>query len=524
MHKLLLKNSTGCLLILFVLSVFHACIENDIPYPRIKMNFQEFEVEGQIGKTVIDSINYNTVTIPIGETVNLKTLKIKSYRLTESAMISPALGTAIDLSTPKTFTLSLYQEYEWIVKAEQNLNRAFLVSGQVGHSEIDSIHYVAVAYVPTSTPLNRVPVNKLKLGPSNAVMTPSPQEYMDFTSPRTFTVKYHDITEEWTVYVIQTDQSVVTETPDAFATKAYLHGTGQSGADNGFEFRPTTESEWTLIGKDQISSDGGTFTATVTGLTPQTRYTVRAFSDGVYGEEISFTTETPVSLTDGSFDEWHQSGKVWNPWPNGSLSYWDTGNRGATTLGESNTTPTTETSTGKGQAAKLHSKFVGIAGIGKFAAGNIFAGEYVRTDGTNGILNFGRPFEVRPTRLRFSYKYTSASINRTSEEFTALKGRPDSCYIYVSVGDWEAPLEIRTKPSERKLFEQNDPAIIAYGEFISGSNTSVYQQVEIPLVYRTTSRKPKHLVIVCTASKYGDYFTGGEGSTLWIDNMELLYD
>ena len=66
--------------------------------------------------------------------------------------------------------------------------------------------------------------------------------------------------------------------------------------------------------------------------------------------------------------------------------FWDTGNKGATTLGSSNTIPTGDTSNGTGKAAKLESRFVGVAGIGKFAAGNIFAGSYVRTDGTNGVL------------------------------------------------------------------------------------------------------------------------------------------
>lgn len=523
MYKAFIKNIQGLIAILFGLSVLNSCIDNDIPYPRIKMNFTAFEIEGQIAKTEIDTVN-NLVTIPIGETVNLKTLAIKSYKITESATITPEPGATIDLSEPQKFTLSFYQDYIWTVKARQNLNRSFEIEGQFGESEIDSVNYVAVAYVPMEVPLSKVPVKTLKLGPSNATMSPSVQTYMDFTSPRTFTVKYHDITEMWTVYVIQTEQSIATQAPDAFASKAYLHGVGKAGGTNGFDFRLASETAWTTITGDRITSNGGTFNATVTGLTPQTQYIVRAFSDGNYGEEITFSTEEPVLLTHGSFDEWHQNGKVWNPWPSGAMPYWDTGNRGATTLGDSNTNPTSDTSTGSGQAAKLDSKFVGIAGIGKFAAGNIFFGEYVRTDGTNGILSFGRPFDVRPSRLRFSYKYTSQPINRTADEFTYLKGRPDSCHIYVSVGDWDTPVEIRTKPSERKLFERNDPNVIAYGEFITAENTSTYQQVEVPLVYQTTSRKPTHLVVVCTASKYGDYFTGGEGSTLWVDNMELLYD
>ena len=65
---------------------------------------------------------------------------------------------------------------------------------------------------------------------------------------------------------------------------------------------------------------------------------------------------------------------------------------------------------------------------------------------------------------------------------------------------------------------------IDFGEFICGQSNTSYKQVEIPLEYRATNRTPKYIVIVAAASKYGDYFIGGEGSTLWIDEMELVYE
>ena len=36
-------------------------------------------------------------------------------------------------------------------------------------------------------------------------------------------------------------------------------------------------------------------------------------------------------------------------------------------------------------------------------------------------------------------------------------------------------------------------------------------------------RAPKYIIVVASASKYGDYFIGGVGSTLWLDEMELIY-
>ena len=76
-------------------------------------------------------------------------------------------------------------------------------------------------------------------------------------------------------------------------------------------------------------------------------------------------------------DNWHQVDDVWNPWAENGEQIWDTGNKGATKMGDSNSVPTSETWNGKGQAAKLSSKFVGLVGIGKFAAGNLYVGKYL---------------------------------------------------------------------------------------------------------------------------------------------------
>ena len=161
----------------------------------------------------------------------------------------------------------------------------------------------------------------------------------------------------------------------------------------------------------------------------------------------------------------------------------------------------------------------------KLAAGNIFTGSYVRTDGTNGVLSFGREFNSFPSKLRINYKYTSATIDKVGDDsLENLKGRPDSCHIYIALTDWDAPLEIRTRPSERQLFNKNDSHVIAYAEYVSGSSDAQYKQKDLVLDYRYTNRTPKYILIVASASKYGDYFTGGVGSKLLIDNFELIYD
>ena len=98
-------------------------------------------------------------------------------------------------------------------------------------------------------------------------------------------------------------------------------------------------------------------------LKANTTYVCRAVSGDLTGNEITFTTGSAAELPNGSFDDWNKVGKVWNPWAEGSENFWDTGNKGATTLGDSNTQPTDDTWSGTGQAAKLATKFVGIGSI-----------------------------------------------------------------------------------------------------------------------------------------------------------------
>ena len=197
--------------------------------------------------------------------------------------------------------------------------------------------------------------------------------------------------------------------------------------------------------------------------------------------------------------------------------------------------------------ANLLSKYIMI----KFAAGNIFTGEYVETDETNGVVSFGRPFTAFPTKMRFDYKYKCGTINRVGADWSeaysdyikkevldGLKGQPDTACIYIALGDWEpvtyvsertgkstvCPYLIRTRPSALHLFNVNDPHIIAYAQLSKGETVDTWTTETLTLNYRVTDRQPKYIIVVASSSKYGDYFAGGEGSLLKLDNVELLYE
>ena len=90
-------------------------------------------------------------------------------------------------------------------------------------------------------------------------------------------------------------------------------------------------------------------------------------------------------------------------------------------------------------------------------------------------------------------------------------------------------VEIRTNPSNRKLFNKDEECVLAYGEQTWTSSfgpDGALQQIDIPIVYndRAKSNKPLYLVIVVSASKYGDYFSGAAGSVMYLDDFELIYE
>lgn len=532
-------------------------IENDIPYPIIEASIESITVEGQRGADqntfTAATINKSarTVTLYVNDGVDVSRLQILSLKTTTGAELVvddpnvcedyskfPTSGfasldsiplssnTHVNFSQPVTFTLRTYQDYQWKITVNQIIQRDIEIDGMTDYV-IDTTTRTVIIYVDPETDRTNLNVKKLNLGGEYGRVSPDPTLQKNYSKPSTFNVScsWEEYSYEWTVYVYPDSGESSSSSTEAFAmtTRATVNGKIQSGKTPVVEYRKESETSWITVPSANVNVSSNTFSATLTGLSASTTYKYRINVDGSIGSEQSFTTATATPLENGSFDEWSSeaaaNGTLWQPWS--TSSFWDTGNRGATTIADSNSVPTSETCNGSGKAASLETKWV----VMKLASGNIFTGSYVRTDGTNGVLSFGREFKSFPSKLRINYKYTSATIDKIGEDaLEYLKGRPDSCHIYIALTDWNQPLEIRTRPSERQLFDKNDSHVIAYAEYISGNSDSQYQQKDLVLNYRYTNRTPKYILIVASASKYGDYFTGGVGSKLLVDNFELIYD
>lgn len=280
---------------------------------------------------------------------------------------------------------------------------------------------------------------------------------------------------------------------------------------------------------------GTTITATVTGLTAGTTYEYRAVCDGYESKPYTFSTEAAAQLPNAGFEEWNTtSKKYYLICTDENSMFWDCGNQGSSTMNKNVTTPAIDKKHSGTYSAKLESQFVGIGSIGKFAAGNMFVGKYLATDGTDGILGWGRPFTSRPQALRGYVHYTPAAITDVAKDAPAeyVKGEMDRGIIYIAIVDNTTtaykseryPCVVKTKANERNLFDKNGANVIAYGEKVFEGATDGNDMVpfEITLDYRTEDVKACNIILTISASKGGDYFTGGP-SVMYVDDLELVY-
>ncbi len=329
--------------------------------------------------------------------------------------------------------------------------------------------------------------------------------------------------------IVISDAIVVTETAprsEIWTNRAQLAGTllRETTETLSFQYREEGTQEWSSI---PATLSGTAMSANISGLKPGTTYEYQAVAGTSASVKIiTFTTEEATPLPNSSFENWQTlSSKAMVPYAANETPFWDSGNHGSATMSKNVTTPDGTYKHSGAYSAMLKSQFVGVIGIGKLAAGNLFVGTYVGTDGTNGILDFGQPFTSRPAKLRGYLKYTPGTVDYSSID-AMPKGNTDMGHIFIALGDWDAPVRITTK--DQNLFNKEDENIIAYGENILTesvqSSDGGLTAFEISLDYRSLNRIPTYIVLVATASRYGDYFTGSSSSTMWIDDFELIYE
>lgn len=335
--------------------------------------------------------------------------------------------------------------------------------------------------------------------------------------------------------IVASNATVVTDEIipyEVWTSKATLRGTVTTALESvpKFRYRAKNTADWTTVEATLVEN---AFSKEITGLTPGTTYEYQAM-DGEKASSITyeFTTETAFQPENASFEYVSGSCPLWI-YGEGQSMWWDSGNKGSS-MGSRNLT-TQDGSIYKD--GKYSLKLASTSILGNFAAGNVFTGQFLGTESLKyGILGWGRPCTSRPKALKVWVRYTPGTVDFGGH---IAKGESDNGIIYVAVGDWQStdssygaewPVVVRTKgPS---LFDPHDSGTIGYGEQIFTENygtdteTSM-KEITIPLDYEGyggDDRKPKSIIIVAAASRYGDYYEGSTSSVMWLDDMELIYE
>lgn len=181
--------------------------------------------------------------------------------------------------------------------------------------------------------------------------------------------------------------------------------------------------------------------------------------------------------------------------------------------------------TGEGKKA-LKLQTCGISAmfglVKKLAAGSVFNGYTGDIDiaKMSAHIFWGIPFTEKPQTLEGYACYKPAKIDWTQDPYKSMEGQLDKGHVMVILSDWTTPFDV-CPPSSLLDFD-NDPGIIGYGKVVFDKEMTAYEKFTVNIEYRN-GRTPKLITIVCSSSALGDYFTGGAGSTLYLDEFKLTY-
>ena len=333
-----------------------------------------------------------------------------------------------------------------------------------------------------------------------------------------------------------------------WATKATLFGEvlpeREPQSELSFRYRKVGTTEWQTV--PAVRNDS-VLTAEVTGLKNDDNELFSEYEyqvmEGTMASNVKcqFTTEKTLQLENCGFEEWSGSAPAYiAPSSNDSDIFWDSGNHGSATLGRDVTTPDINVKHSGNRSAKLTSQKV----VTQFAAGNLFTGRYLQTEMSglkgDGILGWGRPFTSRPIALTGWIRYNSGKVNYADSHIG--NNEQDQGYIFIALGDWQEETYTYkgvTYSWERivatkvpKLFDHTteNKGTIAHGEQTwmqstdEDLNGTKMYPFTIRLDYWDEERIPTTIIVVASASKFGDFFAGSTSSVMWLDDLKLIYD
>ena len=534
----LLSKISAALLLLVAAS---SCLRNDMDYPVVLAGITDFKVGLQKGVKIDAAAR--TVVVDLEETADIRALNVETCVYTEGAQLSRDIPAVIDLSEPFKVTFTYYRDYEWTISATQTIERYVNVENQSGDPSISEANHRIVLNVLNSQSLSSITFNSMKLGPrgskivsttgyekdgGNTVLVTKDVRFpitLDCVMDRTFDVLYKGETTTWTLVAVQYTPPVEIKSIVPWAYSIDVKGTFNGTGSPELQYREAGEEEWQVWEDAKVAGVG--ISGKISDLYDGVEYEIRIVNGDMTSDVRTVRTDRAVQLPNSNFDTWSKSNKVWNPYPAGTsgmydeLRCWDTANYATANFLDNVTFPE-ENFVVKGKAVKMVSTYAMV----KFAGGSIYVGDFVQLQGLGANIAWGYPFTSKPKALKGYYHYTPAKVNYAEEPYTDLMGKDDIGQFQILLTDWEAGqflVQSGANPPVYVDFE-NDPEIIAFSEVgLLKTEGDDYIEFTLPLNYRSY-RTPKYIIIVVCSSFYANYYTGGVGSTLYVDEFSLEYE
>ena len=541
-----------------------SCISNDIPYPVVELRIAN--VEGEGFSVSENNVTSRVVTLTLNEATDIRNVKIDAVtydavihsielnkaELLDQVRSSQELTGTFNLLSPIYTTLSLYQDYDWTIRAVQTIERRFSVTGQIGATEIDTENRIVRVYVPDDTDLGHIEIEELKLGPAEiTTYSPTLEELSgsSFESVRFVDVTCHGVTERWMLYVETTNVKVALREADLWqntGTVTALISADEYASGAALEYRIKGDTEWQPM--QESGYDAGILTATIApewktetnpngltvyklvpkkGLFAGHTYEFRLLVGGSeQGAPLEYTAPAGNTIPNGDMED-------------ASMSCWTQNNKTAEFWGSGNNTFTKGLCTQASFAGGTRAKLQATSAVGVLASGNLFTGLFQKDLITRGVVSFGQTYawKARPRALKVQYFAEHIGPVDIDKKFGAPigMGDQDRARIMVAIVDWNARREVGSgtepptgtwDPQEAASTEQGK--IIAYGSlFIDESSTGDRMiDTELELHFYDREAKPSglyQLVIYCSTSAYGDFMTGCKSNVLYIDNFEWAY-
>ena len=269
-------------------------------------------------------------------------------------------------------------------------------------------------------------------------------------------------------------------------------------------------------GATSLPASGGT--VTFNNIDERFEYTLTA-SDGT---KISYyVVLRDYQLPDSGFEDWYSTtgmnGKsFYEPGKSAETTVWATANQGTSTFGVYCTTPVVIDGNKAVQIVTGETSMVPVT------AGTIFTGTF----DINGAIDhptdpkqatvFGIPFCLRPVSIKFKYKFQPGS-----RYVRAVLNNPVNIFGGFTIEDIPGN-DMFTVYSVLEKRDGTNVTEVGRANMVSGDAQGVMTEVSLPYTYSSTE-KPTHIYVVFASSKDGDHFTGAVGSTLTIDDVELVY-